>query len=166
MKKSKEILKTIVKISLALYILLITWIIVFKFRIDITSLKYIRSINLIPFKTNGAINGMKETLVNLILFIPFGMYLEYLFKDKRKLNIIIIILTSFCYEIMQYIFHIGVSDITDIIMNTLGGIIGILLIYMYFYLINKIKNNKIYKNLLEILLIIIPTLILAMLFLI
>ncbi len=165
MKKSKQILKTIVKISLALYILLITWIIVFKFRIDITSLKYIRSINLIPFKTNGAINGMKETLVNLILFIPFGMYLEYLLKIK-KLNIIIIILTSFCYEIMQYIFHIGVSDITDIIMNTLGGIIGILLIYMYFYLINKIKNNKIYKNLLEILLIIIPTLILAMLFLI
>ena len=51
-------------------------------------------------------------------------------------------------------------------MNTLGGIIGILLIYMYFYLINKIKNNKIYKNLLEILLIIIPVLILAMLFLI
>ena len=165
MKKSKQILKTIVKISLALYILLITWLIVFKFRIDITSLKYIRSINLIPFKTNGAINGMKETLVNLILFIPFGMYLEYLLKIK-KLNIIIIILTSFCYEIMQYIFHIGVSDITDIIMNTLGGIIGILLIYMYFYLINKIKNNKIYKNLLEILLIIIPTLILAMLFLI
>lgn len=165
MKKSKQILKTIVKISLALYILLLTWIIVFKFRIDITSLKYIRSINLIPFKTNGAINGMKETLVNLILFIPFGMYLEYLLKIK-KLNIIIIILTSFCYEIMQYIFHIGVSDITDIIMNTLGGIIGILLIYMYFYLINKIKNNKIYKNLLEILLIIIPTLILAMLFLI
>lgn len=165
MKKSKQILKTIVKISLVLYILLLTWIIVFKFRIDITSLKYIRSINLIPFKTNGAINGMKETLVNLILFIPFGMYLEYLLKIK-KLNIIIIILTSFCYEIMQYIFHIGVSDITDIIMNTLGGIIGILLIYMYFYLINKIKNNKIYKNLLEILLIIIPTLILAMLFLI
>ncbi len=58
MKKSKQILKTIVKISLALYILLLTWIIVFKFRIDITSLKYIRSINLIPFKTNGAINGI------------------------------------------------------------------------------------------------------------
>ena len=58
MKKSKEILKTIVKISLALYILLLTWIIVFKYRIDITSLKYIRSINLIPFKTNGAINGI------------------------------------------------------------------------------------------------------------
>lgn len=34
-------------------------------------------------------------------------------------------LLSFLFEIIQYIFAIGASDITDIIGNTSGGIIGI-----------------------------------------
>lgn len=31
------------------------------------------------------------------------------------------------YEVVQYIFAIGASDITDLLGNTLGGVIGIAL---------------------------------------
>ena len=48
--------------------------------------------------------------------------------DNKFLNILLIVLISFIFEALQYILHIGVSDITDIIMNTLGGIIGISII--------------------------------------
>ena len=31
---------------------------------------------------------------------------------------------SFLYEALQYVFEIGATDITDLLMNTLGGIAG------------------------------------------
>ena len=36
-----------------------------------------------------------------------------------------IICTSLIFEIIQFVFAIGASDITDMISNSLGGIIGI-----------------------------------------
>lgn len=166
MNNIKNSLKIMLKISLVVYVLLLTWIIVFKFRLKITDLKYIRSVNIIPFKSNGVVNGIRETFINLVLFIPFGMYLEYLFKNKRISNIVIIILTSLCYEVLQYILHIGVSDITDIIMNTLGGVIGMILVYIYLALSTKVLKWQNLERLLEILLLFIPVLIILMIFII
>ena len=166
MNNLKKSLKIMLKISLIVYVLLLTWIIVFKFRLKLADLKYIRSINIIPFKSNGMVNGIRETFINLVLFIPFGMYLEYLFKNKRISNIATIILTSLCYEVLQYILHIGVSDITDIIMNTLGGVIGMIFVYIYLTVSTKILKKQSFQRLLEILLIIIPVLIILMIFII
>ena len=166
MQKIRISLRTMIKVSLIVYILLLTWIIVFKFRLRIADLRYIRSINLIPFKSNGTVNEMRETFINIMLFIPFGMYLEYLFRGRRFLNITIITLISLCYEVLQYIFHIGVSDITDIIMNTLGGIIGIILVYIFLFLFIKILKCDHFQRLLEILLLIIPILIILIIFIV
>lgn len=166
MNNLKKSLKIMLKISLVIYVLLLTWIIVFKFRLKLDDLKYIRSVNIIPFKSNGMVNGIREIFVNLVLFIPFGMYLEYLFKNKKISNIVIIILTSLCYEVLQYILHIGVSDITDIIMNTFGGVIGMILVYIYLTVSTKILKQQSFQRLLEILLIIIPVLIILMIFII
>ena len=162
MKENKNIL---IKISFILYIVLLTWIIVFKFRLNINDLKYIRNINLIPFKANNIVNGLKETIINLVLFIPLGMYLKYILKDKKLISILIITGTSLLYEITQYILHIGVSDITDIIMNTLGGVIGIILVSITLLINSKTKRNII-KNILKILLISLPFIMLLLLFVI
>ena len=162
MKDEKTFLRKLIKISFILYVLLLSWIIVLKFRINISDLKYIRKINLIPFRSNN----LKEAMVNLILFVPLGMYLKYLFKDKKILNVLVIALTSLFYEVLQYIFHIGVSDITDIIINVIGGVIGILLINVITKIINKLKCSNLLKRILEILLIILPFIILLTLFII
>lgn len=143
MKKNIKISKIVVIFSLLLYLILLTWIIVFKFRLDFSSLKYIRSINLIPFKANGVVNGIKETLINLLLFVPFGMYLQFIMKDKN-FKLLLILFLSVLYEILQYILHIGVSDITDVIMNSMGGIIGIFfMMILYKILMKKIDSKKI-----------------------
>ena len=162
MKDEKTFLRKLIKISFIIYVLLLSWIIVLKFRINISDLKYIRKINLIPFRSNN----LKEAMVNLILFVPLGMYLKYLFKDKKILNVLVITLTSLFYEVLQYIFHIGVSDITDIIINVIGGVIGILLINVITKIINKLKCSNLLKRILEILLIILPFIILLILFII
>ena len=73
-----------------------------------------------------------------------------------------VVLTSFLFELLQYILHIGISDITDIMMNTLGGIIGILFISI---LEKKIESSKILDNSIKYLLSIIPILMLLLLFL-
>ena len=155
MKKQMSLLKNIVKVSFMLYLMLLTWIIVFKFRFHISDLKYIRSINLIPFKANVT----KEILINVILFIPLGMYLKRTL-DNKFLNILLI---SFIFEALQYILHIGVSDITDIIMNTLGGIIGISIISISSLIFN---NNKFINKLFDFLLITMPVFMILLLFLI
>jgi glycopeptide antibiotics resistance protein len=49
---------------------------------------------------------------------------------------------SLLFELIQYIFTIGGSDITDLISNTLGGVIGIGF-YIVFSRILKEKTNKI-----------------------
>lgn len=59
--------KKVIVVSYILYLIMLTWIIVFKFRLDLSSLKYIRSVNLIPFKSNGVVNGVSEILINLML---------------------------------------------------------------------------------------------------
>lgn len=45
---------------------------------------------------------------------------------------------SLAIEIFQFILSIGVTDITDLLGNTLGGIIGIVI----FYLLAKLFKNK------------------------
>ena len=157
MKKKNNLLNWLVKISFVLYFFLLTWIIVFKFRLDITTLRYLRSINLIPFKENE----LKEIFINIFLFIPYGMYLREL-SSKKSLTVAMVVLTSFLFELLQYILHIGISDITDIMMNTLGGIIGILFISI---LEKKIESSKILNHSIKYLLSIIPFLIIFLLFL-
>lgn len=156
MKQKNNLLNQLVKISFVLYLFLLTWIIVFKFRIDIRNLRYFRAINLIPFKENA----LKEILINIFLFIPYGMYLRELTK-KKSLTVGIIILTSFIFEVLQYILHIGISDITDVMMNTLGGMVGILFISI---LEKKMGNSKILDNSIKYLLSIIPLLMIFLLF--
>lgn len=56
-------------------------------------------------------------------------------------KIIPIFITSLIFEILQFIFAIGASDITDLIGNTLGGIIGIGI----FYIMSKFFKEKTYK---------------------
>jgi glycopeptide antibiotics resistance protein len=95
-----------------------------------------RSVNLIPFHTiKGYLFGsgifthnfaLTNLLGNIVLFVPLGVYVTLFNRNKGFLkNIILIILMSTCVEVIQYIFKLGVSDVDDVILNGLGGFIGI-----------------------------------------
>jgi glycopeptide antibiotics resistance protein len=64
-----------------------------------------------------------------LLFIPLGFLLPIVFVNMRSQRHII--LTSVCLsifiEVIQYIAILGVFDIDDIILNTLGTVFGSLL---------------------------------------
>ena len=129
---------------LIVYLVVMTWIILFKMELDIRLLRQmnLRSINLIPFAGSLIVNGkadMSEVILNIAVFIPFGTYLSML---DRKMSFIMKVLPIFAvslmYEVLQYCFAIGASDITDLLGNTLGGIIGIGL----FTVCSKILGEK------------------------
>ena len=129
---------------LIVYLVVMTWIILFKMELDIRLLRQmnLRNINLIPFAGSLSVNGkadMSEVILNIAVFIPFGTYLSML---DRKMSFIMKVLPIFAvslmYEVLQYCFAIGASDITDLLGNTLGGIIGIGL----FTVCSKILGEK------------------------
>lgn len=130
MKKNKQ-----GKLSAALliiYLMLLTWLVLFKLGFSYQELVTgIHRLNLIPFKGTAIVNGgldKRELLANVLVFIPFGLLLSMNFsKLKFSTKLLLIFLTSLGYEAIQYWLTIGGADITDLINNTLGGFIGLIL---------------------------------------
>lgn len=90
----------------------------FKLSVSIDQLPHFRSINLIPFYyPNKTTYQIREVLDNLIIFIPFGLYLKTLNINSDR-TIFLGFLLSISLELSQYIFCLGASDITDLITNT------------------------------------------------
>lgn len=116
---------------LIIYLVVLTWIILFKMEFNLKLLlgMNLRSINLIPFAGSAIVNGkaeVSEVVLNIAVFIPFGMYLSMLYRTTGFLmKVLPIFAVSLMYEVLQYCFAIGASDITDLFGNTFGGIIGI-----------------------------------------
>lgn len=144
-RMKKKIINTLFVTSLIFYILFLLWNILFKYispmELFSSGRYFSRSINLIPF--NDILNGNYNELDiwgNVILFIPLGIYINMFFKYSKILrNIGKVICISLLFEVSQYIFAIGATDITDIITNMFGGIIGI---GLYLIIKKVIKDNK------------------------
>lgn len=115
----------------------------------------INKINIIPFKIlvetyqeifiNNNINYfIISFLGNIIMFIPIGLLLPILFKTSD----LIIILSGFCFSLfieINQLFLIRSTDIDDLIFNTLGVILGLVIfkILKKFKIdFNKYKLNK------------------------
>ena len=75
-------------------------------------------------------------------------------------KIIFIAGVSLTYEILQFIFAIGATDITDLIGNTFGGIIGITI---YFVISKLFKSNQKMNKVLNTIALILTILIVAFL---
>jgi glycopeptide antibiotics resistance protein len=101
-----------------------------------------RSVNLVPFKEVLVVHGkidVSEIILNVIIFVPLGIYGGVLFKRwnfGKKLFIFFLI--SLIIEALQLILAVGAFDITDIITNTSGAIIGLLI----FKVIEKVLNSS------------------------
>ena len=146
----KRINKKLMITAFISYLIVFIWVIVFKFnaswieevRIYELSQPYLERIELewIPFYT--VINQFKEGnyfdldhLLNIIIYIPIGLYLKFITKLNNKKIILIIILSSLIFEIEQSITCIGGLDGTDLVTNFIGGLIGL----YSFKIINKFK---------------------------
>lgn len=124
------------------YSIILVWILLFKMSFSFDEIYKSRSINLVPFYGSVVVNGkiyINEIINNVLVFLPVGIYacmLNPKWPILKKIGLSFSI--SLIIEVFQFIFAIGATDITDIIGNTLGGLIGI----GVFYLFNKVFKNK------------------------
>lgn len=116
---------------LIVYLGALFWIIVLKLNISFSNTGKASNINLIPFREPLILNGkvdFGEMILNVLIFIPLGLYVGILYQKLsigRKISSFFFI--SLICEVCQLVLRIGAFDITDIINNTFGGIIGLLL---------------------------------------
>lgn len=80
---------------------------------------------------------LKNVLGNILLFVPYGLFLSYMLRCKKVYwPIVLTLIASTTIELVQY--NIGrVFDIDDIILNVFGGIIG----YLLFIGLDAIKSR-------------------------
>lgn len=79
--------------------------------------------------------GMKYVILNfvgnVVAFIPFGYFIPKI--AKKKIGLFYTVLFSFEFslvvELTQLITRTGSFDVDDLILNTLGGLIGYILYY-------------------------------------
>ncbi len=66
---------------------------------------------------------------NICVFVPMGLFLPKLFQRCRKiLSVTIISLeVSLLIEVTQLVTKIGSFDVDDLLLNTLGGVLGYLI---------------------------------------
>ena len=69
---------------------------------------------------------------NILVFVPFGMFLPRLFR--RCKNILFVTLLSLelslIVEVIQLVSRVGSFDVDDLLLNTIGGMLGYLIYKM------------------------------------
>ena len=79
---------------------------------------------------------------NIVMFIPFGLFLRW-YKIKRwRLGLTLIIGASSMIEIMQYLTGRGRMEADDILTNTIGGFIGFLVMKLVFGIKHLVKKRS------------------------
>lgn len=110
---------------------------------QINSLTLELSFQLIPF--SQITYDIRNSILNIILFITLGFFLPLLFKgfDSVKKTLICGFLFSLSIEVLQ-ILTLRLTDVNDLITNTLGTLLGYLLLRIFYKKQGKNENRDFY----------------------
>ncbi len=88
---------------------------------------------IVDIRTDG-MTAILQLGMNIVLFVPMGFFLTRFFRMPSWVAIAVCCATSICIEVAQLtgVFHLypcayRICDVDDVITNTLGGAIGIVL---------------------------------------
>jgi glycopeptide antibiotics resistance protein len=110
----------------AVYLGLLTWTVLWKLGMP-TLDGGIRAVKLVPFVAGDGygVSTPPEMLANLALFVPFGVYLGLLAPRWGWWRVAgVAAALSIAFETLQFVLAVGSSDVTDVILNTAGAVVG------------------------------------------
>lgn len=143
-KKGKSVIRQISYLGLICALFLIVFATILFIPITFTPDSYVLNLNPFTLIEEGEKRFIVEVIPNILLFIPYGLFIPIVFSkfDRLYKTLSIVLVTTISIEIFQY--FIGRSaDIVDIISNFIGGLIG----YFVYFLLNKTLNrNKYWKE--------------------
>ena len=148
---NNKIYKSLILITTFLYAIILIWGLWLKLNYNpdiLMNYKFLKTMSLkerffydlIPFVIRFDFsNQFKIILLNCLVFSPFGVTFNLLFKKQNILrDILICFMFSLLIEILQLFSMIGSFATTDLITNTIGYFIGFLVYKVLF----KKLNNK------------------------
>ncbi len=110
----------------------------------------VNNISLVPFEAyisyiNGAQEMLRTCIMNIVLFYQLGLILGALLVKQELWKLLlawaICCGLSIIIELSQYIFSIGYAEVDDVINNTIGAALGILIMQAGTALVIFIKEK-------------------------
>lgn len=153
MKINDKILKRIKYGAFLIYISILVYFLFFAETLGRTSVVATYRYNLTPFKEIkrflvyykqlGALPVCVNLLGNIVAFLPFGTFLPLLSDHKLKFLYVTIFTfnLSLIVELTQLMFKVGSFDVDDIMLNTLGGVCGYLVLLAWKYVMERKKHK-------------------------
>ncbi|MDE5778474.1 MAG: VanZ family protein [Lachnospiraceae bacterium] len=101
-------------------------------------MRFVKYRNYIDF-TSVVVN----LLGNVIAFVPFGALIRWVLNRKIYWYqaVAYTFLFSLCVELLQLVARVGVFDVDDLILNTLGGLVGFW-VYYILLLLNRRSERR------------------------
>ena len=136
-------------VFLIIYLLLLAYVCFWSEAYGRTEVQKTYHYNLIPFReiirfyTYRELVGIEAFILNLfgnvLVFAPFGFMVPIINWRYRNINKVagLTFCLSMTIECIQLITRVGSFDVDDLILNTLGGILG----YVFFHVANRIRRR-------------------------
>jgi len=146
--KKRKIIRIISRICFVIYMIVLVYFLLLSDGFGRTEGYSQYRYNLVPFqeivrfiKYRAYINFSSvviNLLGNVVAFMPFGALIRWVVDRKMRWFQATgyTFLFSLCVELLQLVARVGVFDVDDLILNTLGGLMGFWIYYLLL-LINR-----------------------------
>ena len=89
-------------------------------------------------KQLGALEVFSNLFGKILIFVPFGFFIAMASSSRSFFKALFNSLgLSLCVEILQLVTRVGSFDVDDILLNTIGGMLG----YIVFMICNLIRRK-------------------------
>jgi len=151
--KSNKRLRILGKILFVLYIIFIIYFLLFSDWYGRTGEMQEYHYNLVLFKEIkrfwnyrdqvGLFAMFTNLFGNVIIFVPFGFFMPMASKYRSFFTTVFYSFgLSLCVETFQLIAKVGSFDVDDLLLNTIGGLVG----YIVFVICAAIRRRHVYKK--------------------
>ena len=80
---------------------------------------------------------------NILIFVPYGFFISMASRSRGFFKTLFCSMgLSLCVEIVQLFTRVGSFDVDDILLNTIGGVLG----YVLFAICNRIRRKHHVRN--------------------
>lgn len=130
--------KTLIGVVFGVYMAILIYVLFFSARFGRTQ-GNVHGVNLVPLNEIKRFYKGPESLAtglfwlniagNIAAFLPMGLLVALLAPRKPYgvFAVAAVYVASMVAEVLQYVFKVGSFDIDDVLLNTIGGLIGVLI---------------------------------------
>ena len=151
--KSRKKIRAIGKILFVLYVGFVIWFLIFSDWYGRTGTMQEYHYNLELFKEIkrfwnyrkqvGYLAMFTNLFGNVLIFVPFGFFLPMASKYRSFFSTMFAGFgLSLCVEVFQFITRVGSFDVDDLLLNTIGGIVG----HIIYEIFGAVGRRNAYKK--------------------